>query len=695
MNSDVVKEPDDEGKAGPEEADAASEDAGTPGAEAKELPEPTQIQTAPAGQSAGEDQHEGAASQPSALILALKLAYSRHEAPEVIADLKLGAVLGTGGYSTVHRSSCGRKAVKIYKSARAAAREVAAYAAVPGHDNIVRLLDVGAAPDQTVFAAFELHDSPLSALTQAEAPPLQREEVRHIAAAVLRGLAHMHRHGVLHCDVKPANVLVSGRGLQGDCDFADLASCVAFAAQLRQLQELRRVVVADLGLATPADVPQRGPPAAADSIFVGTLWYRPPEIALGDVRFGEGVDAWGCGCVFAELVCRAPLFLGVLREGSLLVRIFRQLGSPRGDGFLAKLPLWQGSFPNFEPTPWPCALAEHDDPELLPTVAGLLTTEPPARWSCAVAAASAYFQARRLKVLLAATEAERGPLSLVQGQLDPRTLRWLQEDPHWRSLPKKIGRKQGRECFVAKERKYKYEEAGFTGDTPPSTRWCNKLDCSKPSPARRVAAFVRAFCLANRRWLDKLTEKIRSRLAQFPPSILQENGRQFMERPLAEDAWAYAVIQVMKPGKRDDRAHFDGAASLLHAGLTVWGRRGLEIRPLPTDQWQNFPQEPGSFYVGNLCAGWHKVAHLPTEGAGPLFHATPAATNEGVHVTVMLRSNVFPSARARTSFGKASPEEVYDAVNALVAQHLAEEGLELPAFEACLAACGSFPPSAP
>ena len=337
-NSDVVKEPDDEGKAGPEEADAASEDAGTPGAEAKELPEPTQIQTAPAGQSAGEDQHEGAASQPSALILALKLAYSRHEAPEVFADLKLGAELGNGGYGAVHRSSCGRKAVKIYESALAAAREVAAYAAVPGHDNIVRLLDVGAAPGQTVFAAFELHDSPLSALTQAEAPPLQREEVRHIAAAVLRGLAHMHRHGVLHCDVKPANVLVSGRGLQGDCDFADLASCAAFAAQLRQLQELRRVVVADLGLATPADVPQRGPPAAADSIFAGTLWYRPPEIALGDVRFGEGVDAWGCGCVFAELVCRAPLFWANA-EYPLLVRIFRQLGSPRGGWLSGQAPL--------------------------------------------------------------------------------------------------------------------------------------------------------------------------------------------------------------------------------------------------------------------------------------------------------------------------------------------------------------------
>ena len=57
-------------------------------------------------------------------------------------------------------------------------------------------------------------------------------------------------------------------------------------------------------------------------------------------------------------------------------------------------------------------------------------------------------------MLLAATEAERGPLSLVQGQLDPRTLRWLQEGPHWRSLPKKIGRKQGRVGLVAQERKF-------------------------------------------------------------------------------------------------------------------------------------------------------------------------------------------------------------------------------------------------
>ena len=38
-----------------------------------------------------------------------------------------------------------------------------------------------------------------------------------------------------------------------------------------------------------------------------------------------------------------------------------------------------------------------------------------------------------------------------------------------------------------------------------------------------------------------------------------------MEQPLAEDAWAYAVIQVMKPSEREDPAHFDGAASLLHA----------------------------------------------------------------------------------------------------------------------------------
>ncbi len=159
-----------------------------------------------------------------------------------------------------------------------------------------------------------------------------------------------------------------------------------------------------------------------------------------------------------------------------------------------------------------------------------------------------------------------------------------------------------------------------------------------------------------------------------------------MGRTLAEDAWAYGIIQVTKPSQRRDPAHFDGAASLLHAGLTGWGKRDVEIRPQPPDEWQRFPQVPASFYVGNLCAAWHQVAHLPPEDAEPLYHEESDAEKEGVHITATLRGNFFTASRARTSTSRASPEEVYNVVNAVVAQHLAEKALQPPTVEDCLLA---------
>ena len=183
--------------------------------------------------------------------------------------------------------------------------------------------------------------------------------------------------------------------------------------------------------------------------------------------------------------------------------------------------------------------------------------------------------------------------------------------------------------MTEKERGVKHEEGGFARSSRPSTVWCNRLDCSKPSRAGRVAAFTRAFINANRAWFDDLTAAIRAKLACFPKAALGENGEHFMNSSLATDALAYATIQVMRPSAREDRPHFDGAASLLHAGLTVWGRRGVEIRLQPEAEWQRLEQKPGSFYVGNLCAAWHKVVHLPRKDAGPLLRQKTCTERNG------------------------------------------------------------------
>lgn len=43
---------------------------------------------------------------------------------------------------------------------------------------------------------------------------------------------------------------------------------------------------------------------------VVTLWYRPPELLLGERNYGSAIDMWGAGCIMAELWTRTPIMQG-------------------------------------------------------------------------------------------------------------------------------------------------------------------------------------------------------------------------------------------------------------------------------------------------------------------------------------------------------------------------------------------------
>jgi serine/threonine protein kinase len=45
-------------------------------------------------------------------------------------------------------------------------------------------------------------------------------------------------------------------------------------------------------------------------VGIVTLWYRSPELLLGEERYGEEIDSWAIGCIFAELFLRKPIFMG-------------------------------------------------------------------------------------------------------------------------------------------------------------------------------------------------------------------------------------------------------------------------------------------------------------------------------------------------------------------------------------------------
>lgn len=56
-------------------------------------------------------------------------------------------------------------------------------------------------------------------------------------------------------------------------------------------------------------------------------WYRAPELLFGAKAYGEAIDIWAVGCIFAELMLRTPYFPGDT-DIDQLSKIFAALGTP-------------------------------------------------------------------------------------------------------------------------------------------------------------------------------------------------------------------------------------------------------------------------------------------------------------------------------------------------------------------------------
>lgn len=59
---------------------------------------------------------------------------------------------------------------------------------------------------------------------------------------------------------------------------------------------------------------------------VGTRWYRAPELLYGSTKYGQEIDLWSMGCIFAELFSLEPIFPGT-SDIDQLGRIFSVLGN--------------------------------------------------------------------------------------------------------------------------------------------------------------------------------------------------------------------------------------------------------------------------------------------------------------------------------------------------------------------------------
>ncbi len=163
------------------------------------------------------------------------------------------------------------------------------------HPNIVGVREVVVDSSQ-MFMVMELVDFDLGLLIEHMKQPFSEGQVKCLAMQLLSALAAVHECFTLHRDLKQTNLLLDKNGILKLCDFGLSRRCSG-----------------------------HGSPCTPD---VTSLWYRAPEILLGEKRYGSAVDMWSFGCIFAEWLQHGePLFQGTSEPDQLNV-IFRLIGTP-------------------------------------------------------------------------------------------------------------------------------------------------------------------------------------------------------------------------------------------------------------------------------------------------------------------------------------------------------------------------------
>ena len=146
---------------------------------------------------------------------------------------------------------------------------------------------------------FEYLEHDLSGLLSTKSVQFGQVRIKCYMKQLLDGVAYMHKQKILHRDIKGSNLLLDNKG---------------------------RLKIADWGLARPwSEGYQLG---YTNNVI--TLWYRPPELLLGEKHYGLSVDMWSVGCLMAELLFGRAILPGE-NEMDQLRLIYKLLGTPTTD----------------------------------------------------------------------------------------------------------------------------------------------------------------------------------------------------------------------------------------------------------------------------------------------------------------------------------------------------------------------------
>jgi len=240
-----------------------------------------------------------------------------HSIPFLLGDYQILAQVGEGTYGRVykarHRHTHQLVALKVLFNIEeedglsfTAVREIKYLQQLSHNKNVIKLEGTFFSPEKELVLVFEYMEHDLSGLLSIPDVSFSESETKCIMKQLLEGLHQIHSAGIMHRDVKAANLLLGSDNV---------------------------LKIADFGLATNYVL------RPEFSTNVVTLWYRAPELLLGVTKYGQKVDMWSAGCIFVELLTRQSPFPGK-NERNQMELIFRACGTPNEHNWpgVSKLP---------------------------------------------------------------------------------------------------------------------------------------------------------------------------------------------------------------------------------------------------------------------------------------------------------------------------------------------------------------------
>ena len=223
-----------------------------------------------------------------------------------LGNYAVGKLLGEGAYGYVYlateKKTGTRRAIKKFKAAgeddedaayvlKTQEREVAICHLLK-HETVVHAVDdfVQAGVQYLIFEMMEMN---VLELIESHEHGIGPSVVKNLMRQLLVAVEYCHQNGIVHRDIKPENIL------------------------LKNAQDPKPTLkLCDFGAARELDKDDKQAPSQRDAAhtdlthYVGSRWYRAPELLGNSASYGRPVDVWSCACIMAELATGNALFQG-------------------------------------------------------------------------------------------------------------------------------------------------------------------------------------------------------------------------------------------------------------------------------------------------------------------------------------------------------------------------------------------------